>query len=230
MEPVQIVKKNTLVISNGGNQLTEIDHTYSAFLASCNRSFDGLLAHIRFTKDRYIVCYRHRSLSKLLHQKIHISTHNYEFLANLDLGRPFCKITKLSDVISLCLNYHKKLYLKLCPPVGRLELSQIKNEISEIDDKVVLISNDPRHLQYFRKFLPNLSVVLEIPLYDSHYEKICFDNRFDLLLNYENVTPKIIEKVHHNKLKIGIKQIDNPIDASIMIEENLDFFFTENLE
>lgn len=230
MEPVQIVKKRTLVISDGGNQLSEIDHTYPAFLASCNRSFDGILAHIRFTKDRYIVVYRHRSLSKLIHKKIHISTHNYEFLSNLDLGRPYSKITKLNEIITLSLNYRKKLYLKLCPPVGKIELAQIKDEISEVKDKVILISNDPKHLIYFRKFFSNISLILEIPFYNLDYEKICIDNHFDVLLNFENVTTKIIERAHQNNIKIGINRIDNPIDASIMIEDNLDFFFTENLE
>lgn len=229
MEPVQIDKKKTLIISDGGNQLSEIDHTYPAFLASCNRSFDGILAHIRFTKDRYIVCYRHRSLSKLLHKKIHISTHNYDYLSSLDLGRPFSKITTLCDLISLCLSYKKKIYLKLCPPVGKLELAQIKDTINDVTDKVVLISNDERHLKYFRKTFSNLSLILELPIYNEYYEKMCLSNHFDCLLDFENITPLIIEKAHHLGIKIGIKRIDNPIDASMMIENNLDFFFTEEL-
>lgn len=230
MEPVRIIKKKTLVISDGGNQLSEIDHTYPAFLASCNRSFDGILCYIRFTKDRYIVCYRYRSLSKLLHKKIHISTNNYRDLEKLDLGKPYSKITLLSDVVSLALQYQKQLYIKLCPPVGILELNQLKCELESVFDKITLISNDERHLIFFRKINQTMHLVLELPTYNEHYENLCIKNKFDLLLDLEKIDSNIIKMAHDKNLKIGINKIDNPIDASIMIENGIDFFFTESLE
>ncbi len=230
MEPVRIIKKNTLVISDGGNQLNEIDHTYPAVLASCNRSYDGILCHIRFTKDRYIVCYRYRSLYKLLHQKIHISVNNYQDLAKLELGKPYSKVTLLNDVLSLTIQYHKKLYLKLCPPVGILELKQLKDELAEVTDKIAIISNDERHLIFFRNHFPNLELILEIDSYNEHFEKLCQKNNFNCMLEFDKVSSNLIKRVHDASLKIGVTKIDNPIDASIMIENNLDFFFTESLE
>lgn len=230
MEPVKIIKKKTAVISDGGNQLSEIDHTYPAFLASCNRSFDGILCHIRFTKDRYIVCYRHRSLYKLIHKKIHISTNNYRDLEKIDFGKPYSNVTLLNDVISLAMEYKKQLYIKLCPPVGIRELNQLKSELENVCDKVILISNDERHLLFFRKVFPAMHLVLNIPNYNEHYEKLCLKNNFDCLLDLEQVNSQVISSAHKANLKIGISKIDNPIDASIMIENEIDFFFTESLE
>lgn len=230
MDPVKVIKKNTLVISDGGNQLNEIDHTYPAFLASCNRSYDGILSHIRFTKDRYIVCYRHRSLNRLLHQKIHISTNNYRDLLKLDFGRSYSGITLLNEIISLSLQYHKKLYLMLCPPVGILELNQLKEELSLVSDKVSIISNDLKHLSFFRNYFSNMELIYKTDYYDEDLTNQFVKNQYYYLLPFEKVTSAIIEQIHQNGLKVGINKIDNPIDASMMIENQIDFFFTENLE
>ena len=43
MDTIKINKHNTLLISDGGNQINEIDHTYPAILGACNK--DLFLEH-----------------------------------------------------------------------------------------------------------------------------------------------------------------------------------------
>ena len=111
MDTIKINKHNTLLISDGGNQINEIDHTYPAILGACNKDYDGILVFVRFTKDRYIVCSRNRSLYRLIKKKIHISRSKYEELLEINFNKPFTYITKLEEIIDLTSRYHKKLII-----------------------------------------------------------------------------------------------------------------------
>lgn len=147
MDTIKIDKKKTMLISDGGSTLNEIDNTYPAFLASCNRTYDGILCHIRFTKDRHIVTSRKRSISQ---NKIHISRSNYDELLNIEFKEPHTHITTLLEVLAVCKRYKKALYIKLCPPIGPLELNQLYQEIVNFktNQMVTICSNDERLLKF----------------------------------------------------------------------------------
>ena len=97
MDIIKVDTKKTRLISDGGCGYLEIDNSFNAFLASCNRMYLGVKADIRFTKDRVIVTSRYRDLRKLTNKKIHISLTNYEDLKALPLKNDeFSRLTTLS--------------------------------------------------------------------------------------------------------------------------------------
>lgn len=231
MDTIKINKHNTLLISDGGNQINEIDHTYPAILGACNKDYDGILVYVRFTKDRYIVCSRNRSLYRLIKKKIHISRSKYEELLEINFNKPFTYITKLEEVIDLTSRYHKKLIIKLCQPIGYIEINQLQELLKNYPlSNISIMVNDPVILNKFKRFSKDLKLIYEIDSINEDIIEQAKLNHFELIIPLESNVLSYLKTLRKEKIKIGIKDLNNPIDASIMINSNIDFITTKILE
>lgn len=231
MDTIKINKHTTQLISDGGNQINEIDHTYPAILGACNKDYDGILVHIRFTKDRYIVCSRYRSLYRIIKRKIHISRSRYEELLNINFNKPLSYITTLEEIINLTSRYHKKLIIKLCQPIGHLEINQLQELLNNYPlSNISIMVNDPVILIKFKRFNKHLRLLYEIESINEDIIEQAKLNQFELVIPLESNVLSYLKILRKEKIKIGIKDLNNPIDASIMINSNIDFIITKILE
>ena len=231
MDTIKINKQNTLLYSDGGNQINEIDHTYPAILGACNKDYDGILVYVRFTKDREIVCSRNRSLYRLLKKKIHISRSKYDELLELNFNKPHTYITKLNEVIELTDRYHKQLIIKLCQPIGHLEIKQLQDTLSKYTlNNISIMVNDPVILNKFKKFNHNLKLIYDVENIDESIIEQAKLNHFLLVLPMESNIMQYLKQLKKEKIIFGIKDLNNPIDASIMINNNINFIITKILE
>ena len=231
MGSIKINRNKTLLVSDGGNIVNEIDHTYSAFLAACNKDYDGILAHIRFTKDREIVCSRNRSLYKIIKRKIHISQHKYNDLLNYEYPNKYSFLTKLEELIELSVRYHQHLYLKLCQPIGCLEIDQLKKLLRKVNYvNISIIVNDYNILNSFKEIDRKLSLLYISDFINDEIINICKANKFGIITSLNNNTIVYLKLAKENNIKFGVYNINNPIDASILIDNNVDILFTNHLE
>ncbi len=231
MGSIKINRNNTLLVSDGGNIINEIDHTYSAFLAACNKDYDGILAHIRFTKDREIVCSRNRSLYKIIKRKIHISQHKFSELMNYEYPNKYSFLTKLEELIELSLRYHQHLYIKLCQPIGCLEIEQLIKLLNKVNYvNISIIVNDYNILHEFKNLERSISLLYITDFIDEDIIDICKNNNYGLVTSLNNNTLKYLKLAKENNIKFGVYNINNPIDASILIDNKVDILFTNHLE
>ena len=231
MGSIKINRNKTLLVSDGGNIVNEIDHTYLAFLAACNKDYDGILAHIRFTKDREIVCSRNRSLYKIIKRKIHISQHKYSDLLNYEYPNKYSFLTKLEELIELSVRYHQHLYLKLCQPIGCLEIDQLQKLLKKVNYvNISIIVNDYNILNSFKEIDRKLSLLYITDSIDDEIINICKANKFGIITSLNNNTLEYLKLAKENNIKFGVYNINNPIDASILIDNNVDILFTNHLE
>lgn len=230
MDTLKINKLQTKIISDGGNSLTEIDHTYPAFLGACNKTYEGILCYVRFTKDRQIVVARQRTLN--VGQKIHISQEKYSYLATFNFTRPFANLTLLKDVLALAKLYNKKVFLKLCPPIGRLELELLYQELKLFNPitNLTICSDDERLLKYFRN--QNFAIKLELRIneFDDCYLELCQKYHYNLAIPYNKLNFDLVDMLHSFRIIVGITQINNPIEASVAVANKVDYFYTKVLE
>lgn len=233
MDIIKVDCKKTRFISDGGCGYLEPDNTYAAFLASCNRMYLGVKADIRFTKDRVIVTSRYRDLRKLMNEKIHISLSNFEQLKSLSFGEHgLSNLTTLKIFLGLCNRYHKLACIEIHPPIGKVELLQLYNEIKEVNmiKQVKIISTDIKYL----KFLRSLDLDIMLELRSKHFtDPIFFDAikyHFDLTIPQYKLSKDLVDMCHDNRLKIGTFNINDPVGALILCELGIDYIYTTYLE
>lgn len=233
MDIIKVDCKKTRFISDGGCSFLEPDNTYAAYLASCNRMYLGVKADIRFTKDRVIVTSRYRDLRKLINEKIHISLSDYDFLKTLTFGEDeLSSLTTFKTFLSLCSRYHKLACIELHPPIGKIELMQVYQEIKECKmiKQVKIISTDIKYLKYIR----NLNFDIQLELRSKNFtDQIFFDAikyHIDITIPQYKLSQDLVDMCHDNRLKIGTYNINDPVGALILCELGIDYIYTTCLE
>lgn len=232
LQNIKINTHHTLLISDGGYLVLEKDNTYNAFLAAANRGYDGIKCDIRFTKDNYIITSRYRDLKNLTGKKIHVSLNNYQDLLKLPiLNDSFTHLSTLNEFLNLCKKYHKMPIIELRPPIGHNELKQLINLIQSFKlPTVKIIANDIKYL----KFIRTLNLDINLELISNEYNDQLFLNaikyRFDLNLPTKFYNQLFVDFCHENKIKLAAKNINNFIDAQILIELGIDYIYTYSLE
>ena len=233
MDIIKIDTKKTRLISDGGCGYLEVDNSYNAFLASCNRMYFGVKADIRYTKDRVIVTSRDRDLKKYSNQKIHISLTNYNELKKVKLNNDeFTHITTLSVFLDLCIKYRKIPCIELHPPISNSELDKLLEIITKygLNKKCKIISKDMKYLKYLRS--KDLDLFLELRI-KTFTDKAYFDAikyHIDLVLPKNKLSKDLIDLCHENRINIGTTNIDDPVTALILSDMGIDFIYTVLLE
>ena len=233
MDIIKIDSKRTRLISDGGCGYLEPDNSYAAFLASCNRMYYGIKCDIRFTIDRVIVTSRYRDLRKMANEKIHISLSKYEDLKKIRFGEnDLSSVVSLKTFMSLCNRYHKFACLELHPPIGRLEIEQLINEIESLNmiKFTKIISNDMKYLKQIRKL--NLHIKLEIRA-KEYSDQLFFDAikyHIDISLPVNKLSTDFIGLCHDNRIKCGTYNINDPVGALLLSDMQLDYIYTVGLE
>lgn len=233
MDIIKVETNKTRLISDGGCGYLEIDNSFNAFLASCNRMYLGVKADIRFTKDRVIVTSRYRDLKKLTNKKIHISLTNYDELKLIPLNNDeFSHITTLNIFLSLCKKYRKLPCIEIHPPISNSEINKLIEEIKSLDllKKCKIISNDIKYLKYIRSIDLNIFLELRTKTFNDKTFFDCIKYHIDLVLPKSKISKDLVELCHENRIKIGTYNIDDPVTAIMYSDMGLDFIYTVLLE
>ncbi len=233
MDIIKIDCKNTRIISDGGCNYLEPDNTYASFLASCNRMYFGIKCDIRFTKDRVIVTSRYRDLSKLCQEKIHISLTKYSKLQQLKFDDfDLSGLTTLKTFLVLCQKYHKFACIEIHPPIGKLELEQIINEIAQVNMlyQAKIIATDLKYLKYIRKLNLNIKLELRTNKFCDTLFLSAIKYHLDLTLPMMKISKDLVDMCHDNRITIGTFNINDPISALILSDLKVDYIYTYLLE
>lgn len=233
MDIIKVDSKKTRLISDGGCGYLEPDNSYAAFMASCNRMYLGVKCDIRFTKDRVIITSRYRDLKKLTKQKIHISLTNYEELKQIPIGsNNLCYMSTLKDFLLLCARYCKLACIELHPPIGKHELTQLFEEIRELNmiKKVKIISTDIKYLKFIRNLDFDILLELRSNNFSDHLFFDAIKYHLDITLPQMKLSKDLVDMCHESRLKIGTYNINDPINALITCELGIDYIYTIFLE
>lgn len=232
MDIIKVDCKKTRLISDGGCTPFEIDNSYSSFLSACNRMYQGVKCDVRFTKDHICVTSRYRDLSKLINKKIHISLTNFDDLKKFCLFSENNNICTLSVFLKLCKKYHKNAYIKLHPPIGINEITQIYTIIEEeqMINNTTIISKDLKYLKLFREKSLYLNLEHQIPKFTDQFFYDAIKYHINLTFPFKEISQELIEICHEHRLKVGCDTINNPIDLLEICEFELDYAYTSSLE
>lgn len=232
MDTIKVSLPHTKVISDGGCNFIEIDNSYNAFLASCNRNYYGIKCDLRFTKDRVMIASRNRDLRKMTSHKIHVSQSLYDDLKIIPLkNSPYNHLVTLSEFLLLTKKYTKIACIELKPPIGNIEITQLINEITthKRNKYCKIIASDLKYLRYIRTL--DLEVNLEIRTNvftdELFYDAIKY--HLDICLNSNIISKDLVGLCHENRLKICAVAND-PISSIMLSDMEVDYIYTNILE
>ena len=233
MDIIKVDTNKTRLISDGGCGYLEVDNSFNAFLASCNRMYLGVKADIRYTKDRVIVTSRYRDLQKVANKKIHISLTNYDELKKIPLNNDeFSHITTLNIFLDLCIKYRKIPCIEIHPPISDSELNKLIEIIKSYDltKKCKIISKDIKYLKYIRSIDLDLLLELRVKNFTDNTFFDCIKYHIDLVFPKNKLSKDLVDLCHENRIKVGTTNIDDPVTALILSDMGLDFIYTTVLE
>ena len=125
----------------------------------------------------------------------------------------------------------KKIYLNICQPIGHLELKQLTSLLKKYYIRnITIIVNEESILNYFKNFHKDFHLALDVDRIDEDVINICEHNNFDIIIPMDRFSKRTVDLLHKHNIKVGIREISNPIDASTVVNNNVDFFFTKELE
>ena len=95
---------------------------------------------------------------------------------------------------------------------------------------ISIIVNDYNILNSFKEIDRKLSLLYITDHIDEEIINICKSNNFGIITSLNNNTIDYLKISKENNIKFGVYNINNPIDASILIDNNVDILFTNHLE
>lgn len=230
MDTIKFDSSKTKIIVIGGNILSETEDSLYSFLAAGNRNYSGIATHIRFTKDRFIVCSKKRKVPNLP-QSIALSEWKSmkEQVVPTTIGNHYCKF---KDFLSICKNYQKQAVIILSHPIGIIEEKLIYKCIQEnkMEQNILILSTEINDLIWFR----NQSLILQLGLLNCQYNDniIRLATKYHLILWFDkrNLSKELIDYCHSVTLEVGVQMINNPVEARIQVETGIDYLSTTILE
>lgn len=239
METLKIEKQNVRMIAHRGLSGLESENTIEAFVAAANRSYYGIECDIHITKDHEFVVIHDYDTKRVSHQNLVIKDSLYQELLEINLydylyenPQPFRKIPRLQDYLEVCKKYEKVAIIELKP---RFTMDQIKKLLKILDEynylsQSIIISFDLENLINLRKINKELSLQYLIKDFDQEALDNCRKHKFDINLNYQNLSLEIVKKFHKYHIKVNTYTVNNPIVALMLVTWNVDFITTNILE
>lgn len=237
-ETVSFNKRNTLVIAHRGLSGLEVENTDSAFIAAGERSYYGIEADVRVTKDGgFIICHDD-TVEKLSGQDISVESATLEELMNIPLYDKHSKVpgserlTDLDSFISICKQYDKQAILELKSDFNEEEIARIIDVIADNDyiDRVTFISFDYDELLCVRKLLPEQPVMYLFSEPDDEMTARLARDKIDVGIKHTSLTKKALQKFHDAGLKVNCWTVDSKNHAEMLARWGVDYITTNILE
>lgn len=193
---------------------------------------------VNVTKDNVPIIFHDETLERIAKQKTILSALNYLELHAIDIGSWFSpyykeeRIPSLQDVLSLASTLHLNLNIELKPSVGREEdtVSAVLTEIkkSQFQENILFSSFSMECLAILRQHCSQCAIGLLFHQWDEQWQE---KNRqlkpISIHLNAHIVTPKRIQAIKQQNLKIMVYTVNSVASARSLFYLGVDGIFSD---
>ena len=239
MNTIKIDKNKTQMIAHRGVSGLEKENTVPAFVAAGNRSYYGIECDIYVTLDKKVVVIHDDNLLRVAGCDRGVKGSTLEELRSYNLfdvdsseKKEYYKIPLLEEYLEICKRYEKKAIVEVKDHISQEEIDIILEvvERSGYLNETVFISFYPWNLFKIRAKYPNQPVQFLTSEMNEKLMNLCFENNFDLDINYNIVTKELIEMFHSHNLIVNTWTVNDKETALKLIEMGIDFITTNILE
>lgn len=243
MNTIKINKQKVKMIAHRGLSSIEKENTNSAFVAAGNRSYFGIEADVRTTKDGKFVIIHDETTDRITYGKYdyNIEKANYEDFSDIVLPdidkttvRTDIKIPLLEEYIKICKKYEKVCVLELKDRFEKSDLARMVEEIRKTDyiENMIFISFDLENCLNIKELLPQNKVqwiVAHIKVAEEMID-VLRENHLDINVYYKRLKKDIIEKFHSYGIMVNCWTCDDKDYAEKLVNMGVDYISTNVLE
>ncbi len=226
------------MIAHRGVSGIELENTPAAFIAAGNRSYYGIEADIRKTKDGQYIIFHDPDTVRLADEKLVISDSNFKALRRIALkdqtgkSRIDLRIPSLEEYLSLCKKYEKVSVLELKEICLDTEIEQIIQIVQQEYDlsHVVFISFKLENLIALKQALPSQPAQFLTSSFTQDLVDTLHEHSLDLAIRYTALEPEALKTLQATGIKVNIWTCDDQITAEKFANLGVDFITSNILE
>ncbi len=238
MASIKIDNGGCPMIAHRGLSGVEPENTASAFVAAGNRSYFGIETDVHVTRDgQYVICHDD-DLRRVAGVDLSVEGSTLAELRAVPLldvaggTRTDLFVPTLADYITICRRYDKWAVLELKNAIPPEHIAGILDVIRSYGwlDKTIFISFCPDNLVEVRRQEPAAKAQF-LPSENKEWVfRFAVENRIDLDIYHEALTPEMVAMVHAAGLKVNCWTVDTPEAAARVLAMGVDYITTNILE
>lgn len=239
MNTIQINRGNVKMIAHRGLSGLEAENSHAAFVAAGNRSYYGIETDLHVTADGRFVTMHDDNTKRVSGVDKIVEQCTYDELKEICLydrgtqqSRRDLVIPLLEEYIGICKRYGKAAVLELKNHIHAAQVSRILYEIERAGylAHTVFISFDWENLVTVRSMQPRQAVQYLETECDARLIEKLHSNGFDLDLQFEAVTPELVEALHARNIKLNCWTCDDREAAARLVSYGVDYLTSNILE
>lgn len=239
MNTVKINSSNTKMIAHRGLSGIELENTNAAFIAAGNRSYFGIETDVHKTADGKFVVHHDDNTGRLCDVDVTIEETSFEELRKLHLNDKYEDMTRadtliptLKEYIATCKRYEKKAVLELKNEFTKDEISNICEEIKELDylDNVIFISFCFANMVRLRELYPRQAAQFLTSEYQNDLPQILKTHKLDIDIEYSQLNKERIIAFHEHGIKVNCWTCDNKEAGEALASWGIDYITSNILE
>ncbi len=239
MDTVKIDHGSCRMIAHRGASGLERENTAAAFVAAANRSYFGIETDVHVTRDGKYAIVHDDDLSRVGGVDISVERSTLAELQQhrlLDTDgkarRTDLVVPTLAEYISICHRYGKEAVLELKNDITPEHIAGIVDTVEQLGhlDCTTFISFHHENLLRVRTLKPTSKAQLLPSRNEPWIFKFCVENRIDIDVHHEHLTPELVGMAHGAGLLVNCWTVDDVKAAERLLSMGVDFITTNILE
>ena len=207
--------KNICMIAHRGYSFRYYENTEAAFIGAGEHGSGGAETDVRITEDGVLVCSHGGSVDFKDGSSLEISEATYAELTakplDSDKGKEDVYLCTFERYLEICKQYHMICFIELkgeFPDDKLKECFQMASDVYDIG-MCELQSFEVANLLKTKEMFPALKVMLTYGKGDDiDYKKVCFENGFDIDMEFNTCSREIVKEFHEHGLTVGVWTVD----------------------
>ena len=255
MDTIKINKGNSRMVAHGTLQGMESPNTLAGVIAAGNRSYWGIEADIRITKDQEFIMVHNDNLLATAGVDVKVSEATLAELQQYPLyDQPFfygmeeygieypkgvtrsdLRVATMEEYIRLCKKYGKIAVTEIKDLLTPEQVTKLLEIVRKLDylDRVVFISFQWDNLTEIRRQQPGQTVQFLTgegwDFSDAFLDKVVAEG-FDLDIHIFTTTKELVDRIHARGIQLNVWTVDWLDRVNNLVEWGVDYITTNIFE
>ncbi len=227
-----------MIAHRGASGLT-LENTVAAFEEAGKRSYYGIETDVHVTKDGKYIIVHDDSLKRIAGLDMVIEETDYETLRALRFKDVYGEsdeenmyLPSLEEYLEICKKYDKQAILELKNKMDEQDAIGIAQAVKESGwfERTTFISFAGENLLAIRKVFPDADAQFLLEEVTDADIQFMIENRLDLDVCWDQVTRKLVKRMHDAGLKVNCWTVDGIECAKVMKWCKVDYITSNILE
>jgi len=242
MKTIKINNKHVKLIAHRGLSGLYQENTTLSFINAGKGNYYGIETDVHVTKDNKFIISHDDNIKRVSGIDLVIEESTYEELRKIKVKDKDGSYTNnlflpnLEEYILICKEYNKHPILEL---KGVMSYNNILDIITIIQsynyiNETTFISFHKENIEILRNMSYEFNIQFLSGIDNDEMKKdtinFAIKNKVDVDVYYKNIDKDFINECHKNNIKVNVWTVDDPLEASYLIDLGVDYITSNILE